>query len=433
MLDLSLISGPMRVILLLLGVLGLLYLACGRTRQWWTRSLPLAMLAGAGCSAALVFFVNIVWVPFPDGLSWLAAWWLAFTFASVAAAVIRIRAGAPGIAKKVVLVAAVVAVGVSGAAQVNQHFGSIPDVRALIGADPPGHQPIEALTGSRAIVAASPDATLAQVWRPPAGMPAGGATATAEIPGSISGFAARGAWIYVPPSYLSNPRAELPVLVLTSGQPGSARDWFNGGNLLAEMNAFATAHNGLAPVVVAVDSLGGTLSNPLCLDSKRGNSFTYLSVDVPAWIRANLQVSPDPKQWTIGGFSAGGTCALQLAVNAPEVYPNFIDVAGETGPHLQTIQKTIDTLFGGDTAAFQAVNPLDVLSRHKFPHSAGVIVGGQQDTVYLPDALKVKAATEAAGMDITYLELPGDHTWRVWGPGLVDSLPWLADRMGLKE
>lgn len=56
-------------------------------------------------------------------------------------------------------------------------------------------------------------------------MPATGEVSKVAIPGAVSGFAAREAEVYLPPAYLSTPRARLPVLVLLAGQPASPTDW----------------------------------------------------------------------------------------------------------------------------------------------------------------------------------------------------------------
>jgi len=262
-------------------------------------------------------------------------------------------------------------------------------------------------------------------------MPANGIVTQVPIPATTSGFAARPAWLYLPPAYLARPRAQLPVLVLLSGQPGSPDDWLNGGKLATRLDAFAAAHNGLAPVVVMPDHLGNPLDNPLCMNSRLGNVATYLSLDVPTWIRATLQIDPDPSGWAIGGLSSGGTCSLQMAVTAPKVYPTFVDVSGEDGPTVGDRADTVQAAFGGDEAAFAAVNPLDVLARTAFPDTAGFLVAGQQDPVYLPQAQRVLAACTAAGMNVQLDLKPGEHTWEVWGPGLEDALPWLATRLGM--
>jgi hypothetical protein len=105
---------------------------------------------------------------------------------------------------------------------------------------------------------------------------------------------------------------------------------------------------GLATIVVVADPLGSQLAQTICVDSVAGNAFTYLSVDVPTWIRSTLQVDPDPRRWAVGGRSAGGTCALQLAVNAPTVYPTFLDISGQDEPTVGTRRQTVIQFFGGD-------------------------------------------------------------------------------------
>src|SRR3546814_3201783 len=62
-------------------------------------------------------------------------------------------------------------------------------------------------------------------WQVPVRMPSNGVVTEAAIPGNVSGFDARPATLYLPPAYLADPRAELPVLVLVAGEPGSPSDW----------------------------------------------------------------------------------------------------------------------------------------------------------------------------------------------------------------
>jgi S-formylglutathione hydrolase FrmB len=120
-----------------------------------------------------------------------------------------------------------------------------------------------------------------------------------------------------------------------------------------------------------------------------------------------------------------------MAVNHSDVYPTFVDISGEAEPTLGDRARTINTVFEGDQAAFAAVNPLDILPTRTFPNSAGFLVGGTTDSVYLPQAQRVYAACQAAGMDVQLQVLPGGHTFRVWGPGLSAALPWLGSRLEL--
>lgn len=430
MLDGSLINGAVPVVLAGAGAAGLLMLVAGRGLRWWLRVvMPLMGVSGALVAAGVVILA--VLRPFPDAQPAVVWWAVAAAVVAVGLAVTRWRR-TRGPVRRVGVVLAAALVVAAGANQVNQHFGQYPTVRSALGMAPPDQLAFSAVTASAAaLVAARPGQPLARVWRAPAGIGSTGVVAQVVIPGRVSGFAARPGWVYLPPAYLVSPRARLPVLVLLSGQPGSPGDWLGGGRIAAMMDRFAAAHGGLAPVVVIADWLGAALHNTLCLDSRLGHAQTYLSVDVPAWVQTHLQVDPDPRSWAVAGSSAGGTCALQLAVNAPTVYPTFIDLSGQSEPTLGDRRRTVAAAFGGDTAAFTRVNPLDVLAAREFPATAGTIIAGASDATYRPEAIVAARAARAAGMHIEYRELPGGHSWQVWGPGLASALPWLATRTGL--
>jgi S-formylglutathione hydrolase FrmB len=198
------------------------------------------------------------------------------------------------------------------------------------------------------------------------------------------------------------------------------------------MDAWARAHRGLAPIVVMPDALGSTFANPLCLDSRLGRSDTYLSQDVPDWVSTHLRVDPDHAHWAVGGMSFGGTCALQLAVAHPSLFPTFFDGEGQRGPTLGSLARTVDAGFGGNVAAFDAVDPLHELARHRYPGSAGIVVAGAQDSTYRAQDAIVARAARAAGMTILHQLFPGGHSWSVTGSALSADLPWLTTRMGLQ-
>jgi len=399
-----------------------------RRPGWWFRAVPITLAACTGVVTGLVVTVDVLWRPFPEPLPPVPVVWGGIGLLAGVLALVRCRwLRWPGRAG--VLLAALL-VGLTGLAQVNAYFSGYPTARAALGLTYTV-VPFEQLRGSAAgLVDPPPGIPLSQQWRPPPGMPDRGVVAEVEIPAS-GGFDPRPARIYLPPAYLVTPRPALPVLVLLSGQPGATTDWLRFGQLPPAVDRFASRHGGLAPVVVMPDHLGSALANPLCLDSRLGTVETYLAVDVPAWVRSHLQVAAEPAAWAIGGFSQGGTCALQLAVRAPAVYPTFLSIAGQREPTLGERALTVDRAFGGDRAAFAAVNPLDILARSRFPDSAGLIVAGEQDTRYRPDALAVFRACRQAGIDVGWRELPGGHSWAVWRPALPAALPWLARELGL--
>ncbi|MER7004872.1 alpha/beta hydrolase-fold protein [Dactylosporangium sp. NPDC000555] len=428
-LDWSLVRGGLPIVVGVTAAAGmamLLYRA-GRGRIRWGL---VACGSAVALSTAGGWYVDNVWRPFPDHLPAEVLGWVAFGLAGAGLAVVcwpgtgwRLR----GVA---VLAAAATLLG-SGLA-INGLYGQYSTVRAALGLRPANKIRLEDVEPhARHSVEPVPDRPLAAVWRRPAYLPASGRLLSAPIPGEKSGFSARPAWVYLPPAYLATERAVLPVLVLLSGQPGSTRDWLDGGQVDQVMDRFAREHDGLAPLVVMPDALGSTMANPLCLDSRLGNVETYLTEDVPSWIRSHFEVDPDVRHWAVGGFSYGGTCALQLGVRRPDRYRTLLDLSGQSEPTLGDRAMTVSAAFGGDAAAFTRVNPLDILATQRFPTTTMLMVVGRDDGEYGPQQRAVRAACERAGMTVQWWEPPGGHNWQVWGPGLVAALPQLAARIGL--
>ncbi|QBJ94640.1 esterase [Rhodococcus sp. ABRD24] len=425
----SLVSGPLPYIVAVCGVIGAIWLVASRRRWFVRRVLPGCLLAAVGLTVALYVVVEKVWRPFPDPVETSIYVWIGIGLCAVALMIPRIFAGRPWTAPVSVLATA--AVVLTAAVQINLVFYAYPTVGNVLGSSDPDRIDFAQVPSSAGpVVTGRP---LEDIWaqQAPSDMPDGGRIATVPIPGTKSGFAARDAVIYLPPAYFVSPRPLLPVLVLLAGQPGSPEDWLGGGKLATTMDAFAREHHGLAPVVVVADGTGSQFANPLCMDSRLGNAATYLAVDVPTWTKSNLQVDPDPRAWAVAGLSYGGTCALQLATNFPEVYPTFLDLSGQQEPTLGDRERTIGDAFGGDEAAFVAVNPMDLMTTRRYPDTAGIIVVGASDDAYRGGAQRVFEAAKNSGMDVQYVELPGRHSFKVWSTGLREELDWMAKRMGL--
>lgn len=410
----------------LVGVAAVLSAAVGRGGSWYRRRLPMGVVLGLLATTVVTLYTNLIWHPFPDPLPGVVVLWLGLTFVTVALAVLHrgLRARLTGLALALLVV-------VCGGIQVNASFGTYPTLASALGEPLPGQVDSASVVGRDVPAANLPaDAPLLDSWSPATTPDAAGQVTVAAIPGTISGFAARPAWIYLPPAYRADPRPLLPVLILLSGQPGEPRNWFDGSRVPEIMNAYAATHAGLAPVVVVPDWIGTATANPLCVDSKTGgNDYTYLTTDVPNWIRTELEVDPRPSRWAVGGLSAGATCAGQLAVNDPARFPTLLFFSGQTEPTLSDRADTVATLFGGDEAAFVRINPLDVLQRTRFPDTSAVFAAGAQDATYGPQTRTVYRAALAAGMTATYLDLPGGHNSPFWASALAASTDWLGHRL----
>lgn len=81
----------------------------------------------------------------------------------------------------------------------------------------------------------------------------------------------------------------------------------------------------------------------------------------------------------------GGTCAVDLTVMHPDLFSTFVDIAGDHGPTAGTKQQTIDRLYGGDAAQWDAFDPRTVMAKHG-PYTG--VTGWFEDAIPPADAKK---------------------------------------------
>lgn len=252
-----------------------------------------------------------------------------------------------------------------------------------------------------------------------------------DLPGTVSGFVARQATAYIPPAYWTRPELNLPVLVLLHGNPGGPEQWFGSGEAAETADAFQRANGGVSPIVVAVDATGSETANPICADSDVAHVMTYLTTDVPQGIKHSFRVDQDQKHWTIGGLSYGGTCSLQTITKHPESFGQAVDISGEAEPTIGNHAATVAKFFGGDEAAYQAINPAHLLKTTTYPDHQVVFIAGNQDKASVKALSQLNAAAREAGMATFYTTRPGGHSFEVWRPGLREVFAWVARRGGL--
>lgn len=269
-------------------------------------------------------------------------------------------------------------------------------------------------------------------FTPTANMPAEGKVFDVAIPGDKSSFVARTAHVYIPPAGLADSQLKLPVLILMAGSPGSPEDWLHGGNLEKTTNDFAAKHKGLAPLIFLIDQNGSQTADTECTDSPRGNTETYLTVDVPAYIKTHYNVIEQAQSWAIGGLSNGGTCGVMLALRHPNIYKNFLDFGGEDQIEIGSKTDTVKTLFAGSETAYMQHDLMSLLRGGQFKTTHGWFEYGKDDAKTIQDSAKqLYASSKASGMDVSIEAIQGTHSFYVWAQSFHDSLPWLAQNTGL--
>ena len=426
LLKLDITNGPVVVVAYLLTAMLLLVLLVRAFYPWRTGRVMwniAGAVIGAG-SAIVLMAVLFVWLDAFDGpLELRAVPWIMWGFAALGFAIRCLWIFRRWF--KILPVAAILSILVSTTLGVNFSYGLTPTLGLFLGLPT---SDVVALP----VVSGAPQATIGNLestWTPPADMPATGVMGRIEggIPNANSGFGAREAEIYLPPAARVATPPKLPLIIWMMGKPGYPDPQF----VARELETFAKEHNGLAPIVIAVDQLGNPAQDPMCLDSPRGNVESYFIKDVVPWAQSHLNVTTDPSQWVIAGYSNGGACATYFGVKYPQIWQNILAVSGEEYPGFGD-GRALKRVFNNNQNAWEAVKPIALMHDNTFPNTLAVFTTGALDTRYGPGLHKVADAAEKAGMDVTMIDLPGvDHTNDALIQGLKQGLVPVLERLGL--
>ena len=187
-------------------------------------------------------------------------------------------------------------------------------------------------------------------------------------------------------------------------------------------------------MVVVADPNGSQSANTMCMDSRIARADTYLSQDVPRWIKSTLAVDTDHSQWAAGGFSFGGTCAVQMGTRHPELFPAVLAFSSEVEPAVaKEREKTIAESFPGDPEAFIRQTPLAIMKEQRFEGSGLYLTAGQDDHEFVGYLRTLAAAAQEAGFAVRSYEVPHTgHSWDTSSQRIADALQFLADRWGIE-
>jgi S-formylglutathione hydrolase FrmB len=281
-----------------------------------------------------------------------------------------------------------------------------------------------------------------------------------DIPDGGSGFTHRREYVYLPPAWFAgNAPPKLPVVMMIAGEFSNPTNWIRTGNAISVVDGYANTHGGVAPVLVFVDSSGSFNNDTECVNGPRGNAAQHLANEVRPYVISQFGTSVSAADWGVVGWSMGGTCAIDLAVMHPDLFTTFEDIGGDRGPNSGTKQQTIDRLYGGDAASWDAFDPRTVMAKHG-PYSgvagyfddsqeppddkskdlpdrpqerkAPVGFGGHDDADEfrekgaLPDLC---AAATAVNVGCSLRVYPGYHTWQFAARAFSDAFPWIAQRV----
>ena len=222
--DISLVSGWLPVVVDVSAVVGLVAVLLRRTRRRAVLLTALAAVIGVGVGLFLCWLLSDQLDLFEVSLSPISRAWVAAAFGGVGVAV---AAGLrPGRGRRVLALVLIPLALLAGGLGVNADFGQYTTIGSLAGRAVAAPIPSSILAAQRqgapGATAGSSDAAASALWKHSAvpGAPSRGLVGTVTIPSTVSHFAARAAYLYLPPAALVAHPLALPVLIMLAGQPG---------------------------------------------------------------------------------------------------------------------------------------------------------------------------------------------------------------------
>ena len=388
-----------------------------RSMRW----LVIGGAAGTGTAVA-VYWTLAHQGLLPDDAPWSLWVWITLTVCAVVVAVTgwtRLRWGRRAAA----LLAAVLAVLCIGLS-VNQWSGFYPSTgrawQGLTGQALTNEAPLWSLTALRNIP--EPDGKIIPI----------------RIPSSVSHFRHRTEYAYLPPTWFVGPAPPtLPVVVMIGGVITTPEDWVRSGGAVSSVQNFAATHHGQSPILVFIDPTGGLTNDTECVNGTHGNVDTHITQEVRPFVISSFGAASDPARWSVAGWSMGGTCAVDLTVEHPDLFHTFVDISGDPGPNIGGRNHTITALYGGHADQWSRFDPATAMNRHgHYENLAGWFQAeGHRMRDHQLTSPQVRAAqtldTVAHANNITtvFRAQPGKHTWSFAANAFAQSLPWLNARL----
>jgi enterochelin esterase-like enzyme len=254
----------------------------------------------------------------------------------------------------------------------------------------------------------------------------------------------REVYVYLPPQYFSKSYANyrFPTIELLHGSPGNPESWIDIMNVIPIYLQELAAHKAQPAVLVMPDIEGGLQYSLQCLNAPGGlQDMTFVGTDVPNWVDANLRVQHQNIAWGIAGYSEGGFCAANIALQDANRFGFAGVLSGYFTPSKisqvprgnKPNGRPVDVnVFAHHPALTQLNNPEQQILR--VPTGVEVpqfwLAAGALDTqdVQAAEYFRQLLLTRNAQVPLTIVQ-GGGHQATVWRAALSAMLPWMTDQL----
>ncbi|GAB2746495.1 alpha/beta hydrolase [Kitasatospora kifunensis] len=246
------------------------------------------------------------------------------------------------------------------------------------------------------------------------------------LAGKKSGVSAD-VWVWLPPQYNDPKYAKFgfPVLTLyAGGQSNGYNTWTDNQLPIQEIDAQLAQQQQAHPfiMIMPVQNLTGDEHQSLdCSDipgqPKMG---TWMSQDVPDFVRANFRTLKGRDSWGLMGAASGADCSAKLAMQRPDIFKAAVAIDGDF--------LADSPLWKGHQAEHDANSPDKLISTSKADVKMLATAGGGE--AYEVGVVKKWVANAAAPTTVEYYEQPGGkHLTADFAKLIPMTLDWLTKNL----
>jgi enterochelin esterase-like enzyme len=260
----------------------------------------------------------------------------------------------------------------------------------------------------------------------------------------ITGFQSRltrDVYVYLPPQYFQKAYAHyrFPVIELLHGSPGDPQAWLDVLGLIPTYLSLLETHPSDAAVLVMPDTDGGKQYELQCLNDPGGiQDMTFVGQDVPDYIARVVRVQPPGPAWGLAGYSEGGYCTANIALQELGRY----GAAGVMSGYFAPVPSQVPAGNKPDGKPTQ----VDVFARYptlklintpsqylvQVPASelpAFWLAAGGSDREDVGAATYFRHLLLARKVKAPLLIVPGGHQGSVWRAALGPMLIWMTPQL----
>jgi enterochelin esterase-like enzyme len=240
-----------------------------------------------------------------------------------------------------------------------------------------------------------------------------GTTQSISVTSAALGGRSQGVTVYLPPRYAQQPTRRYPVLYLLQGFPGRSSAFLQTARV-GVVEDVLLAQRKIQPMILVMPSGStGTFRDTEWANEIGANNGweTYLARDVVNTIDARYRTIASGAGRAVGGLSAGGYGALNIAFHHPGEFSVIESWSG------YQLADNLQSVFGGQRRLLDYNSPAlqlpKVAAQLRRAHTFVWFYSGHSDPLRTQNAA-FAGELASAGIAHRFFLVPGRHDWSLW-------------------